>query len=127
MSRLFGREPSAVIATLVAILIAVLPAFGWSGETAASVAGLITVIGGAVTAALVSVDKLLPLLVGVGQAVVGVAVAFNVPIPDNYVTAGMAVLSVIAGLAVTRPQVSPKQPPSAETHMRPSVSQTYPE
>lgn len=122
MSRLFGREPSAAIATVVAILIALLPVFNWTGDQAGAAAGLLTIIGGAVTAALVSVDKLLPLLVGVGQAVVAVAVSFNLNIPDNYVTAGMAVLSVIAGLAVTRPQVSPKQPPNATLYVRPTVA-----
>lgn len=112
MNRLFGREPAATLGIVVAILVALLPVFNWSVEQVGVVAGLLTLIGGAITAALVSVDKLLPLLVGVGQAVVAVAVAFNLNIPDNYVTAGMAVLSVIAGLAVTRPQVSPKSPPT---------------
>lgn len=116
-----GREPAGTIAIVVAILVALLPVFNWSGEQASTVGGLLLLVGGAVTAAFVSVDKLLPLLVGLGQAVVGVAVAFNFPIPDNYVTAGMAVLSVIAGLTVTRSQVSPKNPPVAALHARPTI------
>lgn len=122
MDRLFGREPAVTVGIVVALLIALLPVFNWNADVAATVAGAIAVLGGAVTAAMVSVDKLLPLLVGVGQAVVAVATAFSVNIPDNYITAGMAVLSVIAGLA-TRSQVSPKDPPSATLHTRPTVGQ----
>lgn len=109
--RLLGREPVMTISTVVALLIAVLPVFGWSAETVGTVAGALVLIGGAVEAALVSVDRALPLLVGVAKAVLAVVAAFGLHIPDNYVAALMAVLTVIGGLA-TRAQVSAVQPPT---------------
>ena len=108
--RLLGREPVMTISTVVALLIAVLPVFGWPAETVGAVAGALVLIGGAVEAALVSVDRALPLLVGVAKAVLAVVAAFGLNIPDNHVAALMAVLTVIGGLA-TRAQVSAVQPP----------------
>jgi hypothetical protein len=108
--RLLGREPVVTVSTVVALLIAVLPVFGWSTEVIGTVAAALVVLGGAVEAALVSVDRVLPLLVGVGKAVLSVLAAFSIHLPDNYVSAVMALLTVVAGLAV-RQQVSPAVPP----------------
>lgn len=108
--RLLGREPVASVSTVVALLIAVLPVFGWSTEAVGAVAAALVLIGGAVSAALVSVDRVLPLLVGVGKAVLAAVASFGLTLPDNYVAAIMAVLTVIAGLA-TRAQVGAVQPP----------------
>lgn len=108
--RLLGREPVATVSTVVALLIAILPAFGWSTEVVGTVAAALVLIGGAVEAALVSVDRVLPLLVGVGKAVLAAVASFGIALPDNYVAAVMAVLTVIAGL-VTRAQVGAVQPP----------------
>jgi hypothetical protein len=108
--RLLGREPVVTVSTVVALLIAVLPVFGWSTEVTGTVAGALVVLGGAVEAALVSVDRVLPLLVGVGKAVLAVVAAFGVHLPDNWVSAIMALLTVIAGLAV-RQQVGAVEPP----------------
>ncbi len=107
---LLGREPVATVSTVVALLIAVLPVFGWSTETVGSVAAALVVLGGAVEAALVSVDRLLPLLVGIGKAVLAVVASFGVSLPDNWVAATMAVLTILAGLKV-RDQVGAVQPP----------------
>lgn len=108
--QLLGREPVATVSTATALLIAVLPAFGWSTEVVGAVSAGLVVIGGAVSAGLVSVDRLLPLLVGVGKAVLAVVAAFVLHLPDNYVSAIMAVLTVVGGLA-TRAQVGAVQPP----------------
>lgn len=110
MGRLLGREPVMTISTIVALLIAVLPAFGWSTETVGAVAVALLAIGGALEAALVSVDRLLPLLVGLGKAVLAAVASFGVHLPDNHVAAIMAVLTVFAGLQV-RKQVGAVQPP----------------
>lgn len=107
---LLGREPVMTVSTAVALLIAVLPVFGWSTETVGTVAAALVLVGGAVEAALVSVDRMLPLLVGVAKAVLAAVAAFGVHVPDNYVAALMAVLTVVAGLA-TRAQVGAVQPP----------------
>lgn len=109
--RLLGREPVATVSTAVALLIAVLPVFGWSTETVGLVAAALVAVGGGVEAALVSVDRLLPLLVGIGKAVIAATIGLGLTIPDNYVAAIMAVLTVIAGLA-TRAQVGAVQPPT---------------
>lgn len=110
MNRLWGREPVMSVATVVAVLVAVLPVFGWSGEVVGTVSAALVVVGGAVSAALVSVDRVLPLLVGVAKAVLAVVAAFGLHVPDNYVAALMAVLTVVAGLA-TRAQVGAVEPP----------------
>lgn len=109
--QLLGREPVATVSTAVALLIAVLPVFGWSTETVGAVAAALVLLGGAVEAALVSVDRLLPLLVGVGKAVLAAVASFGVQLPDNWVAAVMAALTVVAGLA-TRAQVGAVQPPT---------------
>jgi len=108
---LLGREPVATVSTVVALLIALLPVFGWPSSTVGVVSAALVVLGGAVSAALVSVDRALPLLVGVGKAVLAVVAAFGLHLPDNYVSAVMAVLTVVAGLA-TRAQVGAVQPPT---------------
>lgn len=108
--RLLGREPVATVSTVVALLIALLPLFGWSTETVGLVAAALVAIGGGVEAVLVSVDRVLPLLVGVGKAVLAVVASFGIALPDNHVAAIMAVLTVVAGLA-TRAQVGAVQPP----------------
>lgn len=108
--RLFGREPVMTVSTIVALLIAVLPAFGWPTETVGAVAAVLLALGGAVEAALVSVDRLLPLLVGLGKAVLAAVASFGVHLPDNHVAALMAVLTVFAGLQV-RKQVGAVEPP----------------
>lgn len=110
MNRLIGREPVMTVATVVALLIAVLPIFGWTSEIVGAVSAALVAAGGAVSAALVSVDRALPLLVGVAKAVLAVVAAFGLHLPDNIVAAVMAVLTVVAGL-VTRPQVGAVEPP----------------
>ena len=107
---LLGREPVATVSTVVALLIAVLPVFGWSTGQVGLVAAALVVIGGAVEAALLSVDRVLPLLVGVAKAVLAAVASFGLQLPDNHVAALMAVLTVVAGLA-TRAQVGAVQPP----------------
>lgn len=98
------------VSTVVALLIAVLPVFGWSSATVGTVAAALVVLGGAASAALVSVDRMLPLLVGVAKAVLAVVAAFGLHVPDNWISALMAVLTVVGGLA-TRAQVGAVQPP----------------
>jgi hypothetical protein len=107
---LLGREPVITVSTVVAVLIALIPVFGWPAETVGIVAGALVVIGGLAEAALISVDRVLPLLVGVGKAVVAVVAAFGVQIPGNWVVAIMALLTVVAGLKVRDQVVAPQTP-----------------
>lgn len=108
-ARLIGRDPVMVPAVVVALLLALLPAFGWSTEVVGAVSAALVTAGGVVSAWLVSVDRALPLLVGLGKAVVAMVTSFGVHLPDNWVSALMALLTVVAGLA-TRPQVGAKEP-----------------
>lgn len=110
LGRLFGRDGVVTVAVIVSFLTAWLPAFGWDSETTGAVSAALVAIGGFVSAALVSVDRALPALVGVGQAVIAAVLSFGVHLPTNWVSSIMAALAVIAGLA-TRPQVGAKQPP----------------
>lgn len=98
------------VSTVVALLIAVLPAFNWSSDTVGAVSAALVLLGGAVSAALVSVDRMLPLLVGVAKAVLAVTASFGLHVPDNWVAALMAVLTIVGGFA-TRTQVGAVQPP----------------
>lgn len=107
---LLGREPVLTVSLVVALLLAILPVFGWNTEQVGAVAAALVFIGGALEAALVRVDRLLPFLVGIGKAIGAVIVAFGLHVPDNYVAAIMAVLTVVAGLQV-RQQVVPRKSP----------------
>lgn len=109
--QLLGREPVMTVSTTVALLIAVLPVFGWSSATVGTVSAALVLLGGAVSAALVSVDRVLPPLVGVAKAVLAVVAAFGLHVPDNWVAALMAVLTIVGGFA-TRAQVGAAQPPT---------------
>lgn len=109
LGQLLGREPVMVVATVAALLVAVIPAFGWSTPAAGSVSAAVVAVGGLVSAWLVSVDRALPLLVGVGQAVVAAAASFGLQLTDGQISALMSVLAILGGVA-TRPQVGAKQP-----------------
>lgn len=108
--RLFNRDGVVTVAVIVSFLTAWLPAFGWNSATTGAVSAALVAMGGFVSAALVSVDRALPALVGVGQAVIAAVLSFGVHLPVNWVTSIMAALAVIAGLT-TRPQVGAKEPP----------------
>lgn len=108
-TRLLGRDAVVTVSLAVSGLIALLPVFGWSGERTSLVAAALVALGGVVSAWLVSVDRALPLLLGFGKAVVAAVAGFGVHLSDDRVSAVMAVLTLIAGLA-TRTQVGAEQP-----------------
>lgn len=101
------------LSLLAALIVAALPVLGWSSDAESAVAAFVLALSGAVQAwQLGGADKFLPLLVGLGEALTAVLLAFRFEVPSNYLTAGMAVLTIISGLA-TRAQVSAKQPGGA--------------
>lgn len=108
-TRLLGRDAVVAVSLAVSGLIALLPVLGWSGERTALVSAALVAVGGVVSAWLVAVDRALPLLVGLGKAVVAAVAGFGVHLPDNQVAALMAALTLVAGLA-TRAQVGAEQP-----------------
>lgn len=97
------------LSLLAALIVAGLPVFGWTAPAQSAVAAFVLAVSGAAQAFLVGgADRFLPLLVGLGEALIAVLAAFRFEIPAHYLTAGMAILTVVSGLA-TRPQVQPHQ------------------
>lgn len=108
-TRLLGRDPVMTVSVVVSGLIALLPAFGWPTEILGAVTAALVALGGVVSAWLVAADRALPLLVGLGKAIIAAVAAFGVHLPGNQLVAVMAVLTFLGGL-VTRPQVHAEQP-----------------
>ena len=104
--KVFGRDP-VVYTTLIAAILqyANLVWLHWSDHQTAVVNGAISIVLGAVAVAFVSVDRLLPLLSGVAQAVIDVALAFGAHWSQGAITAFMAVLAAALAFFGVRPQV----------------------
>jgi hypothetical protein len=109
-TRLLGRDAVMTISVAVSALIAALPLLGWSGEQVGLSSAALVALGGVASAWLVSVDRALPLLVGLGKAVIAAVIGFGVHLSDNQVSAIMAVLTLAVSLFGTRPQVGAEQP-----------------
>lgn len=119
--KLLGREP-VVITTLLATILQLVNAFWlhWSDDQTAAINGGISVVMAVVATGFTSVDRILPLLSGVAQALITVAIAFGWHVSADKVTAIMAVISAFVALFGVRPQVGaavaadgssvPKQP-----------------
>lgn len=107
---LLGREPVVTVSVTVALLLALLPVLSLPTEAAGLVAAATVALGGVASAWLVSVDRALPLLVGAGQAVLAAVASLGLELPDHWVSALLAVLTVISGLHV-REKVVPAQGP----------------
>jgi hypothetical protein len=107
MPKIFGREP-AVIAALVATVLQYVNTvwLHWSDHQTAVINAAVAVVLGAVAAALVSVDKALPLLAGVTQAIIDVALAFGAHWSQGSILAFMAVVNGVLTFFGVRPQVT---------------------
>lgn len=104
--RILGREP-AVILGILAALLEMLVAYGVhlsSGQTAAINAVAAAAVGLA-TAAVVARDRLLPAILGAGQAGFGLLLAFGVHLSAHQVGTAMAVIAAVAA-AFVRTQVT---------------------
>jgi predicted outer membrane lipoprotein len=110
--KIFGREP-VVIATLLASALQLINALWlhWDNEQTAAINAAIAVVLGAVAAALVSVDKLLPLLAGVAQALITVGAVFGYHLSADATAGLMALISALIAFLGVRPHVSAKVPP----------------
>lgn len=104
-----GREPAVLLMALVTPLIQIVSAliFPLTDEQQGILNGLAAAILGFVTAALVSIEKALPMLAGLVQAVIACALAFGVEITPEVQTAILAIVAAVVGFFV-RTQVSPK-------------------
>lgn len=110
LARLIGRDPVMVTAVVIGAAVAALPLLHWSAATTGAVTAVLMALNGVISAALLEIDRALPLLVGLAKSVLAALLTFGVHVPENYSTAVMAFLTFVAALA-TRPQVGAKEPP----------------
>lgn len=108
------REPAILIMGIVGALIQFISVFVFplTDEQQGVLNGLVAVLVGAVTAALVSWEKVLPLLVGAVQAVLAVGIAFGLEWTPAQQTTLLALVGAIAA-AWTRTQVGVNRPPGS--------------
>lgn len=106
--RIFGREP-VVITTALATLLQLLNTFWWhwTDDRTAAINAAIAVVLAAVATAFTSVDRALPLLSGVVQALLTVAATFGFHLSVDKTTALMAVIAAFLAFRGVRPQVTP--------------------
>lgn len=107
----FRREP-AVLMGLTAGVVQVLSAFvlHWTDEQQGLVNAALGLAAGVVTAAMVRLDRALPLLGGFVQALFAVGLAFGYELSPVAQSAVMALVSALVG-AFTRTQVTAKVGP----------------
>jgi nicotinamide riboside transporter PnuC len=102
-----AREPAVLLALISAALQVISTfIFNLTDEQQGLINAAVALILGGVTAAMVSVDALLPLLAGIVQAVLNVAVAFGLELSADQMTVIMAFVAAVVGLFV-RSQVTP--------------------
>ena len=107
-----GREPAlaliGVLGPLAALIVSLIPGMspGWQTTIESAVyAG-----AGVATAAVVTSDKLAPAVLGLGQALLNVALAAGVPLTDQQQTAIMTGVALLVA-AFVRTQVTAPLPP----------------
>lgn len=101
-----GREPAIFFSMLATLIQAILLLFPWSDETHGVVNAAVLAAAGLATAAYVSVDAVLPALVGLIKAVFAVVLAFGVHLPDTTQVAVLAIVSAAMAFLV-RGSVTP--------------------
>jgi hypothetical protein len=108
MGKWFGREPSWWIGSVSQpILILLLMATPWDDALKGALSGLITLLGGAVLAATVSAEKVIPLVAGVAQAVFAVALALGHPFADNIQQLVLGLISAVTAAYIRDKVVAP--------------------
>lgn len=106
MPKILGREPAVIAALLATVLMYVNTVWlHWSDGQTAAVNAVIALVLGAVAAALVSVDKALPFLASIAQAVVDLALAFGAHWSQGSILAFMAVVNGALAFFGVRPAV----------------------
>jgi nicotinamide riboside transporter PnuC len=104
--KIFGREPAVILAT-VSALIQFLSLFivELTTDQQAVLNAVVAALIGVITAATVARDKLLPAVVGLGQAILALAVGFGADWSAEQQTALMALVATAAGMFI-RTQVA---------------------
>jgi hypothetical protein len=112
MPKIFGREPAVIAALIATVLMYVNTVWlHWSDGQTAAVNAVIALALGAVAAAFVSVDKALPFLAGIAQAVVDLALAFGAHWSQGSILAFMAAVNAFLAFVGVRPHVVASVPP----------------
>lgn len=111
----FRREPAELVGVVLALLTACTLFLDLDIETQGAVNAALVTLGGFVVAALVAAEKALPMLTGLGKAVIAVMLAFGIELAPNIQAGVMAILTVVAGLAERDRVVAPAPPPSGMT------------
>ncbi len=107
----FRRDPAMILALLVGLLqVASAFAFHWSDHQQGVLNGALTVIAGAVTAGMVSLDRAVPLVGGVVSAVISVGTAWGFVMDPRAQSAVMALVAAVVA-AFVRTQVTVSTPP----------------
>lgn len=107
MKKILGREPAVFWSLVAAVLLAVLQLVPMPHAVNGALNGVVLAGAGVATAVMVSVDKVLPALVGLVQAVFAVYLAFGTPVAETTQTAVLALLAAVAGFFV-RQNVYPR-------------------
>lgn len=104
--KIFGREPAVILAT-VSALIQFLSLFvvELTTDQQAVLNAVVAALIGVITAAAVARDKLLPAVVGLGQAILALAVGFGTDWSAEQQTSLMALIATVAGMFI-RTQVA---------------------
>jgi len=106
--KIFGRDP-VVVTTLVSAILQMLNMFWlhWTDDQTATVNAGIAIVLAAVATALTSVERALPLLVGLTQAALNVGLVFGLPWSADKVGAILAAVTAFVAIWGVRPQVTP--------------------
>lgn len=106
--KIFGRDP-VVITTLVSAILQMLNMFWlhWTDDQTAAINAAIAIVLAAVATALTSVERALPLLVGVTQAALNIGLVFGLPWSADKVGAVLAAVTAFVAIWGVRPQVTP--------------------
>lgn len=111
MPRIFGREPAVIAALAATVLMYINTVWlHWSDGQTAAVNAVIALVLGAAAAAFISVDRALPLLAGVAQAVIDVSLAFGAHWSQGSILAFMAAVNAVLAFFGVRPAVTASVP-----------------
>lgn len=110
------REPALVLMGIAGALIKFVSVFVFplTDEQQGVLNGLVAVLFGAITAAMVSWEKAVPLLVGTVEAVIAVGMAFGLEWTPEMQTTVIVLVGAI-GAAFTRTQVGVTRAPARST------------
>jgi hypothetical protein len=126
MDKILGREP-VLWTTLFAMLLQL--ASAWvlplTVERQSLLNATFALVLGAVAAALVSAERAVPLLVGVLQAVIQVAVGFGLQLSPETQTALLAAAAAMVAFWTRGQVVSPVPPPRELVMLQPDAAGVY--